>query len=391
MSAPSSARNLYEILEVSRTANDVELKSAYRRLAKKYHPDVCPGDKAAEEKFKEAANAYQVLSDSELRARYDRYGLDGLRRGGVPEAAPSSAAGTPATGTPFEGFEGFKSVEDIVSAFGNIFGEFFAQRATRTARGADLRIELRLAFHEAVWGTRRDIKLNRTASCSPCGGTGVARGGRVDPCRTCQGKGQVSHAQGFFMVQTTCGQCQGRGKMINMPCASCHGQGVGPETSIHSLTIPPGINDGQTLRVTGKGECTPGGAPGDLYVVVIVEKDERFTRDGDDVASEVLISFARAALGGEVEIDTLDDNCRGTAILELSPGTQPDDLVMRRGQGIPHLEGHGRGDHLIRFRIEVPRKLTDNQAKVLQEFAETMGEEIGQKSRRPSPKKRRNR
>ena len=138
-------------------------------------------------------------------------------------------------------------------------------------------------------------------------------------------------------------------------------------------------------------ECAPGGAPGNLYVVVIVEKDERFTRDGDDVASEVLISFARAALGGEVEIDTLDDNCRGTAILELSPGTQPDDLVMRRGQGIPHLEGHDRGDHLIRFRIEVPRKLTDNQAKVLQEFAGTMGEEISQKSRRSSPKKRRNR
>ena len=390
MSAPSGARNnLYEVLAVPRTASDVELKSAYRRLAKKYHPDVCPGDKAAEEKFKEAANAYQVLSDSEMRARYDRYGIDGLRRGGVPEAAPPPAAGAPpATGAPFEGF---KSVEDIFSAFGNIFGEFFAQRATRSTHGADLRIELHLAFHEAVWGTRRDIKLDRTANCTPCGGTGVARGGRVDPCRTCQGKGQVSHAQGFFMVQTTCGQCQGRGKTISAPCASCHGQGVGPETSTHSLTIPPGINDGQTLRVTGKGECAPGGAPGDLYVIVRVEKDERFTREEDDVASEALISFARAALGGEVEIDTLDDNCRGTAILELSPGTQPDDLVMRRGQGIPHLDGHGRGDHLIRFRVEVPRKLSDNQTKILREFATAMGEEIGQKSRRPTPKKRKNR
>ena len=388
MSAPSSARNFYEVLEVPCTASNVELKRAYRKLAKKYHPDVCPGDKAAEEKFKEAVNAYQVLSDSEMRPRYDRYGLDGLRRGGVPEASPSSAAGAPpAAGAPFEGF---KSVEDIFSAFGNLFGEFFAQRATRSTRGPDLRIELHLAFHEAVWGTRRDIKLNRTASCTPCGGTGVARNGRVDPCRTCQGKGQVSHAQGFFMVQTTCGQCQGRGKTISAPCASCHGHGVGPETSTHSLTIPPGINDGQTLRVTAKGECAPGGAPGDLYVVLRVKKDERFTREEDDVASEVLISFAQATLGGEVEIDTLDDNCRGTAILELSSGTQPDDLVMRRGQGIPHLDGHGRGDHLIRFRVEVPKKLSDNQAKILREFAIAMGEELGEKSRRPSSKKRRN-
>lgn len=385
MNTNPGARDLYEILGVPRDASDVDLKKAYRTLAKKYHPDVCPGDKAAEEKFKEAANAYQVLSDSELRAAYDRFGLDGLRRGGVPGAAPPGA-GSPAAGTPFEGF---KNVEDIFSTFGNLFGEFFAQRATRPPRGADLRIELRLAFHEAVWGTRRDVKLTRTASCTPCSGTGVPRGGRVETCRTCQGKGQINHAQGFFMVQTACGQCQGRGKTISTPCTSCHGQGVKPETATHSLTVPPGINDGQTLRVTGKGECAPGGAPGDLYVVLRVEKDDRFTRGKNDVASEVLISFARAALGGEVEIDTLDDNCRGTAILELSPGTQPDDLVVRRDQGIPHLEDHGRGDHLIRFRIEVPRKLSDKQAKILREFAAELGEELGEKSKRP--KKRRNR
>ena len=176
--------------------------------------------------------------------------------------------------------------------------------------------------------------------------------------------------------------------MTSTPCPSCHGQGVGPEIAALSLTVPSGVSDGQTLRVNGKGECVPGGVPGDLYVILRVEKDDRFTREKDgDVASEVLISFARAALGGEVEIDTLDDNCRGTAILELSPGTQPDDLVVRRDQGIPHLEGHGRGDHLIRFRIEVPRKLSDKQAKVLREFAAELGEELSEKSRRP--KKRR--
>jgi molecular chaperone DnaJ len=384
MNTQPGARDLYEVLAVPRTASDTDLKKAYRGLAKKYHPDMCPGDKTAEEKFKEAANAYQVLSDSELRAAYDRFGLNGLRRGG------GSAAGGPGTGSATEtSYEGFKSVEDIFSTFGSMFGEFFSQRATRSPQGADLRLELRLAFAEAVWGTRRDVKLTRTASCATCGGNGVAQGGRVEPCRPCQGKGQITHAQGFFMVQSTCAQCQGRGKTISTPCTNCHGRGVGPETSTYSLTIPSGINDGQTLRVTGKGESAPGGPPGDLYVVLHVAKDDKFTREKDDVASEVSISFARAALGGEVEIDTLDDDCRGTAILELSPGTQPDDLVVRRGQGIPRLDGSGRGDHLIRWKVEVPRKLSDKQAKILREFAAELGEELGQKSKRP--KKRRNR
>jgi molecular chaperone DnaJ len=387
MSSQFGARDLYAVLEVPRTASDGDIKKAYRTLAKKYHPDVCPDDKAAEEKFKDAANAYQVLSDKEMRAAYDRFGLDGLRRGGVPGAGPPDT-GAPTAGTRAP-FEGFKNVDDIFSAFGNLFGEFFAQRATRSTRGPDLRVELRLAFHEAVWGTRREVKLTRTASCVPCNGTGASRGGRVENCNACQGKGQVNHAQGFFMVQTTCGRCHGRGKMISAPCTSCHGQGVCPETSTLMLTVPPGVSDEQTLRVTGKGECVPGGGPGDLYVDLCVERDERFTREKDDVASEVLISFARAALGGEVEIDTLDDNCRGTAILELSPGTQPDDLVVRRDQGIPHLEGQGRGDHLIRFRVEVPKKLSDKQAKILREFAAELGEELGEKSRRP--KKRRSR
>lgn len=380
-------RDLYEVLAVPRTASADEIKKAYYKLAKKYHPDMCPGDKAAEDKFKEGANAYQVLSDSEMRANYDRFGFDGLRRGGAPGAGTPSA-GSPPAGTPFEGF---RSVDDIFSTFGDLFGEFFAQRATKTSRGPDLRLELPLAFHEAVWGTRRDIKLSRTTSCASCSGTGAARGGRTDPCRTCQGKGQINHAQGFFMVQTTCEQCQGRGKTISTPCTNCRGRGVEPETSTHSLTIPPGIDDGQTLRVAGKGECLPGGTPGDLYVVLRVAKDERFTREDDEVTSEVLISFARAALGGEVEIDTLDDNCRGASILELSPGTQPDDLVVRRGQGIPHLNGLGRGDHLIRFRIEVPRKLSNKQAEILQEFAAELGEEITKKTRRPSPKRQRTR
>jgi molecular chaperone DnaJ len=352
-----------------------------------YHPDVCPGDKAAEEKFKEAANAYHVLSDNKLRADYDRFGLDGLRRGGGAPNAGSPSASPPSPGGTPGGFNGFNNVEDIFSKFGDLFGEFFAQRPTKSPRGADIRIELHLAFHEAVWGTRRDVKLTRSTNCSTCGGNGAPRGERVEACRHCQGKGQITHPQGFFMVQSTCTQCQGRGKTISVPCSSCRGQGVSPEVTTLSLTVPPGIGEGQTLRVTGKGECESGGPPGDLYVVLRVEEDARFTREESDVTSEVSISFARAALGGEVEIDTLDDNCRGTAILELSPGTQPDELVERRGQGIPRLGGHDRGDHLVRFRVEVPRKLSEKQAKILREFAAEMGEEMGERSRRPKKRK----
>src|SRR4029077_1585718 len=213
----------------------------------------------------------------------------------------------------------FKSVDDIFSTFGDLFGTFFANRANRPARGTDLNLELDLTFNEAVWGARRDVKLNRPTSCGACGGTGASRGSRADVCRPCQGKGQIVHAQGFFIVQTTCSQCQGRGRMISTPCTSCRGSGLGSETTVLSLTIPPGVDEGQTLRVSGKGASSPGGTSGDLYVVLHVANDERVEREGEDITSEVSISFARAALGGEVEIDTLDENCRGTTILELAP------------------------------------------------------------------------
>ena len=360
------ARDLYAVLGVPRTASNDEIKKAYRHLARKYHPDMCPNDKGAEEKFKEAANAYQILS--EQRDAYDRSGFDGIRRGDQSE-----------TGAPFEGF---KSVEEIFSTFGNLFGDFFSHRAEKPTRGADLHLDLRLEFDEAVWGVRRDVRLSRTTSCTACGGTGAPRGSKAETCRNCQGKGQVVHAQGFFMVQTACPQCKGRGRTISTPCSSCRGQGLGAETTTISLTIPPGIDDGQTLRVGGKGECAAGGAAGDLLVTLRVKDDDRFEREGADVTSEVSINFARAALGGEIEIDTLNDGCRGTAILELAPGTQPDDLVVRRGQGIPHLNGQGRGDHLIRFKLEVPRKLSSKQEKLLREFAAELGEEEGKRPRR---------
>ena len=368
MNAQAGTRDLYEVLGVPRGATPADLKKAYRTLAQQFHPDKCPGDKSAEEKFKEAANAYQILSDQDKRAVYDRYGFDGLRRGG-PGADPGP--GGPG------GFGGFNNVEDIFSVFGDLFSDFFAGRGRgRSAgRGADLRMELPVTFAEAIWGVRKNVEISRTVGCSSCRATGAASGTKPEVCRGCQGKGSVVHPQGFFMVQTTCAQCQGAGKTIKDPCRDCQGRAVRAETSSLSVTVPAGVADGQTLRVTGKGESMPGGDAGDLYVVLLVGDDDRFEREGDDVVSEVPISFFQAALGGEVEVDTLDDNCQGTAILELRSGTQPGDEIVRRGQGVPHVVGHGRGDHYIRFSVEIPKKLTAKQEKLLREVAAEFGQE----------------
>lgn len=362
----AQSRDLYDVLGVPRGASNADLKRAYRQIAQQYHPDKAPGDKTAEDKFKEAANAYQILSDDEKRAAYDRYGLDGLRRGG---GGPGPGFGP--------GFGGFETIDDIFSAFGDLFGDFFSgrARARQPTRGADVRLELTLSFAEAVWGARKDVKVTRTVSCSGCRGTGAARGGKADTCQPCQGRGSINHAQGFFMVQTTCPQCLGVGKTIKDPCGDCRGRGLRSETSTLAVTIPPGVDDGQALRVAGNGETAPGGSAGDLYVVLSVEDDDRFDREGSDVTSVVSISFAQAALGGEVEVDTLDGDCEDTAILELAPGTQPGDLVVRRGQGIPHVDGPGRGDHVVEFKVEVPKRLTRRQEEILREFAAECGEE----------------
>src|SRR5688572_26179055 len=346
-------RDLYEVLGVDRQASSADLKKAYYKLAKQYHPDHNPNDKEAEDKFKEASNAYQILSDDDQRARYDRFGFDGLR-------------GSPASGA------GFSNVEDIFSAFGDLFGDFFGGRSSgRRAqpRGADLRIDLGLTFAEAVWGTTKEVKVSRDVACAKCSGSGAAPGSKVEACSTCKGKGQVVHAQGFFMVQTTCPHCRGSGKTIKDPCEACRGRGAQAETSTLSVTVPAGVDDGQTLRLAGKGETVAGGTTGHLYVVLHVQGDERFKRDGDDVLTEVNVSFVKAALGGEIEIYTLDENCMGTTTIELKPGTQPGDLIVRRGAGVPHVGEHGRGDHIIQLVVDIPKKLTSRQEELLRELA----------------------
>jgi len=361
-----SMRDLYEVLGCDRQASASELKKAYYRLAKQYHPDHNPNDKAAEDKFKEASNAYQILSDEEQRARYDRFGFDGLR------------------GTNGQAGGGFSNVEDIFSAFGDLFGDFFGGRSSggrRQARGADLRVDLGLTFAEAVWGTTKEVKVSRDVACGKCSGSGAAPGSKPETCSTCRGKGQVVHAQGFFMVQTTCPHCRGAGKQVKDPCEDCRGRGTIPEASTLNVAVPAGVDDGQTLRLAGKGETAPGGAPGHLYVVLHVQGDERFKRDGEDVLTEVSISFVKAALGGEVEIYTLEDNCAGTSTIRLEPGTQPGDVLVRRGQGIPRVgaSASGRGDHVIQFKVEIPKKLTARQDELLRELAGELGETVKEK------------
>jgi len=350
-------RDLYEVLGVEKTASQADLKKAYRKLAQEFHPDKNPDDKVAEEKFKECANAYQILSDDDQRAAYDRYGFDGLRgRGAGPQ-----------------------NVEDIFSAFGDLFGDFFGGRGgggRRQPRGADLRVDLELTFPEAVWGVTKEVKVSRDVPCATCTGSGAKAGTKPDVCKTCQGKGQVVHSQGFFMVQSTCPHCRGAGKQIKEVCADCRGRGVQPETSTLSVTVPPGVDDGQTLRLAGKGETAAGGTTGHLYVVLHVQGDERFKREGEDVLSEVPISFVKAALGGEVEIYTLEDKVTGSTTIELKPGTQPGDVVVRRGCGIPRIGHSGRGDHVIQWKVEIPKKLTQKQQDLLRDLATDLGEDV---------------
>ncbi len=354
-------RDFYEVLGVPKDASQNQLKKAYRRLAMEYHPDQNPDDPEAEEKFKEASNAYQVLSNPDMRAKYDRFG----------PAAFEAGAGAGA---------GFAGVEDIFSAFGDIFGDFFGGggRRSRQPRGADLRIDVRLSFAEAVWGATKELKVPRRERCDSCEGTGAKPGTSPTRCRTCGGRGQVMHSQGFFMIQTACPDCRGEGTIIKEPCRVCRGRKVVEKTSNLSVSVPAGVDDGQTLRLAGKGETPPGGGvAGNLFVVLRVAPDERFFREDDTVLTEATISYIMAALGGEVEVPTLDDECQGKASVEVKPGTQPHDIVVRRGEGIPRIGRSGRGDQVVRFKVAIPTKLGRKERELLEELAKESGESVG--------------
>lgn len=357
-------RDFYEVLGVAKDASQSDIKKAYRGLAMEHHPDRNPGDSESEQKFKEASNAYKVLSDDDQRARYDQFGHAGLGRGGG-------------------GFEGFHGTDDIFSAFGDLFGDFFGgARGRGQRRGADLQVELKLSFAEAVHGCSKDVEISRSIRCSVCSGSGAAPGTEASSCGQCKGSGQVVHSQGFFMIQTTCPACRGEGRVISEKCEGCGGVGTEKELSTLNVSVPPGVDRGQTLRLAGKGEAGPRGAqPGHLYVVLNVQEDERFVREGENVLTEVKISYLQACLGGEIDVPTLDDDCEATESLEIKPGTQPGEAVVKRGKGIPVVGGRGKGDMVYQFVVEIPTKLSSKERDALKDIAKEQDVKVGEGKR----------
>ena len=352
---PSEPRDFYEVLGVGREASDEELKRAYRKMALKCHPDRNPGDKQAEESFKEASTAYQVLSDPERRARYDRFGaaaFDGMAAGGFDFSA---------------GFE------DI---FSGIFSDFFGgpragRSRSRSRRGEDLLYNLDLRFEEAAFGAEKNITVPRLATCDVCQGRGTRPGTSPRSCSACRGSGQVRFQQGFFSIAKTCGQCNGQGSMITDPCAKCSGQGAIRRTQQLSVKIPPGVDTGSRLKLRGEGEAGVGGGPsGDLYVVIRVQEHPLFRREENHVVCEMPVSFPQAALGSEIEVPTINGKSR----MRIPPGTQSGAVFRLKGKGIHDLHGYGRGDHIVRVVVETPRKLTGRQRELLEEFARASGE-----------------
>jgi molecular chaperone DnaJ len=353
-------RDYYEVLGVERTADEQAIKSAYRRLAHKLHPDKNPGDKQAEDAFKEASEAYEVLSDVEKRARYDRFGH--------------------ANGAGFEGF-GFGGAQTINDIFGDIFGEMFGggRRPRGRTRGQDLRYHLEISFEEAAFGTSARITLPRAKPCATCHGSGAKPGTGPRTCPTCGGAGEIRLTQGFFSIARTCHQCQGAGRVILEKCPTCSGAGATREDATVEVKVPPGVDTGTRLKLSGEGEPAPaaGGLPGDLYVVVQVREHPVFRREDTEILCEVPISFAQAALGTTIEVPTLD----GPTKLKVPAGTQTGKVFRLKGKGIPSLQGGGRGDQHVRVFVETPTHLTKEQRALLERFAEISGEETNPQSR----------
>jgi molecular chaperone DnaJ len=356
-SASGQKRDYYEVLGVPKNVNPQDLKSAFRKVALQYHPDRNPGNHEAEEKFKEASEAYEVLSDPERRARYDRFGHAGA--GG---------------GAGFEGFGGFQGV-NINDIFGDIFGEIFGGgrgRGRGAGRGADLRYNLEISFEEAAFGCRPKVPIPRPKKCETCSGSGSKSGMPPKPCTTCGGAGEVRFTQGFFAVSRTCSDCNGTGAVIPDPCSKCRGAGKVPSEEVIEVNIPAGVDNGTRVRLTGMGEPGDRGAQaGDLYVTVIVREHPLFQREDYEVFCEVPISFTQAALGAKIDVPTLD----GKVKMTIPSGTQSGKVFRLKGKGIPHLHSQQRGDQHVRVIIETPTELSAKQRELLEKFAELSGEE----------------
>ncbi|MDA8441194.1 MAG: molecular chaperone DnaJ [Peptococcaceae bacterium] len=360
-------RDYYEVFGVAKDASAEEIKKAYRKLARQYHPDVCPGDKEAEAKFKEAAEAYEVLSDDQKRARYDQFGHAGM--------------------DPNQGFGGGGGAD--FGSFGDIFGDIFdmfgggGRRQGGARRGSDLRYDLEISFEEAAFGAEKEIKVPRQEACQECQGSGAAPGTHPETCAQCHGTGQVTMVQAtpFGRIQTSrpCNTCRGQGKIVRTPCPKCSGQGKLRNVHTLKIKVPAGTEDGLHLRLNGDGEAgEQGGPPGDLYVVLNVQPHKLFEREGNDVYCEMPVTFINAALGGEVDVPTLD----GAVKMKVPEGTQTGTMFRLRGHGIPHRRGSGRGDQHVRVRVMTPTKLTERQKELLREFdsSTTSEQQMGKKS-----------
>lgn len=351
-----SKRDYYEVLGVPKGADDKEIKKAYRRIAMKYHPDRNSDDPKADDKFKEATEAYEVLMSAEKRAAYDQYGHAGV---------------DPQMGAGGAGFGGANNFSDI---FGDVFGDIFGgggRRSQGPQRGSDLRYTLEVSLEDAVRGKTVQIKVPTLVSCKPCKGSGARKGTSATTCATCAGAGQVRMQQGFFQVQQTCPKCGGSGKTINDPCPSCLGRGMDEETKTLSVKVPPGVDTGDRIRLSGEGEAGPNGGPsGDLFVQIAVKQHPLFERDGKNLYCEVPITFVDAALGGELEIPTLD----GRVKLKIPDGTQTGKLFRLRGKGVKPVRGGSVGDLLCRAVVETPVNLTRRQRELMEELKSTMGE-----------------
>jgi len=342
------------VLGVIRTCSEQEIKSAYRKLAMQYHPDRNPGNPDAEEKFKEATEAYTVLADSNKRAMYDRFGHAGV----------GGAAGAGAAGFDASIFQDFSDIFGDFFGFGDLFGGG-TRRRSRSQRGADLREDMNLEFDEAVFGTSTEVRIRRHESCEECKGSGVAPGKTATNCRTCSGRGQVRYQQGFFSIARTCPTCQGTGTVITDPCAKCKGQGRTLHERTMEVKVPAGVEDGTRIRYAGQGEAGANSGPaGDLYIVLHVKEHPFFDRDGNDLHCVIPISISQAALGTEIAIPTLD----GEHVLKIPEGTQPGATLRVRNKGVPVLNGHGKGDLFVELKVQIPSKLSKRQRELLQEM-----------------------
>ncbi|MGE3975896.1 MAG: molecular chaperone DnaJ [Bdellovibrionales bacterium] len=351
-------RDYYEILGVQKNADADTIKKAYRKLAMQFHPDRNPGNKEAEDKFKEASQAYEILSSPEKRSRYDQFGHAGT--GGQ--------------------HRGFQDMNDIFSSFSDIFGDIFGGaggggggQPRGAARGSHLRYYVDVSLKEVIEGVEKEIEYSKEQSCSPCGGSGAEPGTSSETCKDCKGRGQIVRAQGFFSVATTCPTCRGAGKIIKTPCKKCKGQGREQIKTKIKVKIPPGVHTGTQLRLSGEGEGGYRGGPaGDLFVEIRVEEDDRFVREENDLYSEVEISYLQAILGTSLQVETVT----GQHTIEIPAGTQPGDKILIGGGGIPSLRGYNRGDLYFLVKVMIPKKLNKDEEKMLREIAQQKMESV---------------